>query len=246
MRINYEALRAAPYVSPFYERRSLVHRALRHASRLLMRCCGAHVADAILTERMAEVPEFIARVRGADPASPILDVGCAESFMPLHYLAMGYEVHGVDLRDPELDARGFSFIHGDAGKLEFQRQYDVITLLSTLEHAGFAHYDGGAVCDDHAVIGNLRRFLTPTGRFICSVPCGKPQDFEWFRVYDLARLVEVFGVVEAPRWFLFETPTWYPCSQEDAERVQTAQWAEAVIVFESPGLLPGEGLSSPP
>lgn len=234
MRINYHLLRSAPYVSPFYERRGLLQRGLRWASRRLMRTAGADEADAILTERMAELPEFIRRIDRLRPATPILDVGCAESLMPLHYLAMGYEVHGMDLRDPGLNLRGFTYIPGDAGRVALAERYDAITLLSTLEHCGFGHYGGVDLCDDGQVVRNLRGALTERGRFIVSVPSGRAKELGWFRVYDLPRLEALFGEIVEPRWFIYEEPSWYPCSHEDVRDIETTQWSLAVVVFESP------------
>ncbi len=200
----------------------------------LNRSIEGHWTDGFFTERVAEVPEFLCRVARTNPTTPILDVGCTDSFMPAHYLAMGYEVHGLDLRDPGIDAPGFRFIRGDAARLEPEQQYDVITLLSVLEHCGLEHYGGEAAATDARVIRNLRRFLTPRGRFICSVPFGQPAEFEWWRIYDEGRLISVFEALEEVRCFRSAAGAWYPCEQAEAAVIETTGWPPgAVIVFES-------------
>jgi len=227
-----------------------VQRLWRRVRARLDRLIEGRWTDGFFTERMAEVPEFVRRVSRIAPTTPVLDVGCAGSFMPAHYIAMGYEVHGLDLRDPGLDIDGFRFVRGDAARVELAQKYDAITLLSTLEHCGFEHYGGNVASGDADVIANLRRFLSPRGRFICSVPCGRPAELGWWRVYDEERLLRVFGVMERARWFVARSNAWHPCERPVAVACETTCWPPgALVVFESPALPdqlgPGEEPDAP-
>lgn len=241
MRINASMILSSPYVSTpsSAQREGGQLRRMRHlignAATRLHRWANTDSTEGTATERIAEVPEFIRRVALSAPQTPILDVGCAGSLMPLHYIAMGYEVHGVDLRDPGVDVTGFRYIAGDAGSLDLDCQYDVITLLSTLEHCGLGagHYAAEVTNDDFGVIRNLRRFLTPLGRFICSVPYGRPNNLGWYRVYDEERLLQVFGHIENASYYKFSNATWYPCDKDEIADRDTEKYVRSAIVFES-------------
>jgi len=235
MELDPDLLLSAGYVDFKRVHQDLLRKGLRWIAGRIKKSFGADTAVGFFGERMAEVPEFIRRIAAIKPTTPILDMGCCDSFMPLHYLAMGYEVHGIDLRDPKLPVAGFRYIPGDAAKVELDRQYQVCTLLSSLEHCGFTVYGLDPTSTDKAVIANLRRFLTPDGRFICSLPYGRYAEAGWIRIYDQARIEDVFGVIEDPAYFRFDGQTWYPCAEEEVRDRVTESWPpQAIVVFESP------------
>jgi len=239
MELDPDLLLSAGYVAFERTHQDLFHKGLRWSAGRIKKSFGADRAVGFFGERMAEVPEFIRRIAAIQPTTPILDMGCCDSFMPLHYLAMGYEVHGIDLRDPELPVAGFRYIPGDAAKVQLDRQYQVCTLLSSLEHCGFTVYGLDPASTDKTVISNLRRFLTPDGRFICSLPYGRYAELGWIRVYDQARLQDVFGVIENPTYYRFDGQTWYPCAEPDVRDRVTKAWPiQALVVFESPAQVP--------
>lgn len=111
-------------------------------------------------------PEVVARVQPA--GRRILDVGCAAGAMGATMLSAGAaEVAGIEVHPPAAGvARSrLSAVYGydlDAmPELPYpERYFDVITAADVLEH----------VRDPVAVLRHLRRWLSDSGRLVCSIP----------------------------------------------------------------------------
>ena len=111
-------------------------------------------------------PEVVARVRPA--GQRILDVGCAAGAMGAAMLAAGaVEVAGIEVHPPAagLARSRLSAVYGyDLDQLPAlpypDRYFDVITAADVLEH----------VRNPAALLRHLRRWLSDSGRLVCSIP----------------------------------------------------------------------------
>lgn len=180
--------------------------------------------------------EYPAVIQGLQVESgmSILDVGSANTILPLYLAAAGCRVLAVDIdertlafqkqRLPRLEGRLFP-----AGHLRFERQdaqrfpytdgdFDRITAISVIEHIP----DDG----DALAVAEMARVLTPGGRLGISFPYGPayregrpPYDTTAnHRVYDERaieqRIIKASGLREvvrfyfANRWFDFERTLW--------------------------------------
>jgi SAM-dependent methyltransferase len=80
--------------------------------------------------------------------------------------------------------------------------FDLVISVSTIEHLGLGRYDDVTLPDgDRLGVERLWRLLRPGGRFMASVPAGRPAVQRGYRTYDAARLREVFPSPETVLWF---------------------------------------------
>jgi SAM-dependent methyltransferase len=135
-------------------------------------------------ERLIEIPWALARVR---PGQRVLDVGTANA--EAAYLAAllrreASKLVGVDLA--EADVPRMDTVVADVRELPFEDGvFDLALCVSTLEHVGRDNrvYGGGSEADPGgpgAALEELRRVLARDGRLVVTVPCGEPEDHEWF------------------------------------------------------------------
>lgn len=169
-----------------------------------------------------------------EPGASILDVGSANSVLPVYLAVHGYQVLAVDIDDrqvaeqrqrlPRLEGKLFS-----AGMLRFEYQdacafasaddsFDSVMAISVLEHIP----DDG----DVEAVREMARVVKPGGQMIVTVPYGTtfypgrpPQSTAATqRVYDESavtrRLVEPAALMEERRWYIvsrgfeFERKMW--------------------------------------
>lgn len=128
-----------------------------------------------------------------DPPARILDFGCARSWMALTLASLGFRVVGVDLRDypfshPNLEVRRANII-------DFADEtFDVVVSLSTIEHVGLGVYDRRVQNDDlHQVLRKVHELLVPTGRFVVTLPVGRPSVDEFERSFSPGQLRETMA-----------------------------------------------------
>ncbi len=139
-------------------------------------------APAATDERLIEIPWTLARYRG-EPR--VLDIGYAhaeEAYLAALLEAAPAGVTGVDLAEAEVP--GVDGIVADVRRLSFvDGSFDVVFCISTLEHVGqdnrvYGVEGGGAGVE--AALAELRRVLVRNGRLLVTVPCGAPENHEWF------------------------------------------------------------------
>ena len=144
-------------------------------------------APAGTDERVVEIPWVLSRLR---PSGRVLEVGYA--FAEPAYLAgllrAGVELVGADLATREVE--GMEVVEADVRELPFfDRSFDQVLLVSTLEHIGAdntvyglaVESDGGARVE---ALRELRRVLRRDGSLLVTVPLGEPGDHGWFRQED--------------------------------------------------------------
>jgi len=169
--------------------------------------------EAVVSEQVVEGPLVLQHLRATD--RQVLDFGGYESVLPLQLASLGHEVTVLDQRrypltHPNLTVRAADLY--DPG-LRFDEPFDSIISVSTIEHLGLGRYGDVTQEDgDRAGVDRLWSFLRPGGRLLASVPAGKPAVQRGYRVYNEARLYDVFPRITEIRWFRKEhrSGAWLP------------------------------------
>ena len=146
----------------------------------------------LVNERIIEYPEIVRLLR---PSGAVLDVGCVSSRLPVQLASLGYEVHGLDLRDYQFSHPNFHFHKGNIFDWKAPKRFDSVIFLSTLEHIGLGVYGEAAEQDTYAdarAIERVREWLAPGGQLLVTLPYGKAGVTSKHRIYDEARLARVF------------------------------------------------------
>jgi SAM-dependent methyltransferase len=159
-----------------------------------------------INERIIEIPLAIQWLSRMPADSTVLDLGCAESALPLFLSGTGYRVTGCDYRPYPYCHPNLNFVRGDILQLPFaDEKYDAVMCISTLEHIGMGFYQDPLLSEraDKTAILEMYRVLKKSGLFILSVPFGIGIENPQQRVYDeltLSRLLQNFNIEEA-RYF---------------------------------------------
>jgi len=95
------------------------------------------------TDRDCEVPTLLEFIRAHTPVASLLDVGA--HYTNVHYAkelrTMVKVYHGVDINDdPNTRLIVDQFFIGNACNIAFSMKYDMVTCVSTIEHAGISTY----------------------------------------------------------------------------------------------------------
>ena len=164
-----------------------------------IRASGWH---AVVSEQVVEGPLVLQHLRPADVR--VLDFGGYESLLPLQLASLGHEVTVLDQRRYPLTHPNLAVRTADLydPQLRFDKPFDTIISVSTIEHLGLGRYGDVTWEDgDRAGVERLWSFLRPGGRLLASVPVGIPTVQRGYRVYDEARLYNVFPRIAEIRWF---------------------------------------------
>jgi SAM-dependent methyltransferase len=124
-------------------------------------------------------------------AERVLDVGSANAepaYLGALLAAAPRELVGADL--VEADIPGLTTVVADLRELPFgDRSFDLVLCVSTLEHVGRDTRVYGVEADREvggieAALDELRRVLDRDGRLVVTVPCGEPEERDWFVQHD--------------------------------------------------------------
>ena len=197
--------------------------------------------DDVVTDRVVEEPWVIGRVR---PGETVLDVGSATSRY-LSKLPDGCRVYAIDLR-PTRPQPGVHVVRGDLLSAPFRpASFDVITCVSTIEHAGLDVYGQGPdEFGDEVAMRHMRRLLRPGGRLLLTTPFGRRKINAWFRIYDkpaFARLTRGYRLL-AVEYRRRQGDEYLPCRPEDLANAGfdwTKVRSDGVVLAE---LTPTDGL----
>ena len=200
----------------------LLGRLIESLERGRVRLLGGKV---MLNERIVEYPMVFRLIR---PSGRVLDVGCVSSRLPLQLASLGYEVHGIDLRDYPLGHPAFTFHKLDLTQdtLPFEHEsFDIVTAVSCLEHFGLSGYgDGSRGGDaDRRGVAAILSLLKPRGQLIFTCPFGRAAVTRKHRIYDregLQRLLDGFAI-ERECYFRRGDAGWAPASMEDLATVDS-------------------------
>lgn len=147
---------------------------------------------AIPDDRMIEYSYALSRViRHSNSNSKVLDVGCVAriNVVPQTLCELNYKVTGIDVREFSYKHDNFKFIRDNMKDHDFKNEkFDVVTLVSTLEHIGIKGRYGIDKDDDEAdyrTIEKAYEILNSSGVLILTVPYNeKCQRHGIHRVYN--------------------------------------------------------------
>lgn len=178
-------------------------------------------------ERIIEIPWVLRRV---PKGSLVLDVGCTEGVYHKALKEKQCIVHGIDLRplvgqqEKHIDV----FIQGDIlNHPKLETDYDVITCISTLEHAGLRAYSNERI-DPYADLKMLlvmSSLLRKSGLLFITVPFGRLQIDFWLRSYSdtyWRHFIDMTGLDTVEESFFKFNKTgrsWSSCKKEDLKDV---------------------------
>ena len=158
----------------------------------------------------------------------ILDVGSSGSVLPTILAALGNRVVCVDVREWPVTWPNLKFVKCDLAEVDFAMEsFDVITLISTIEHVGLGAYgDKVDVDGDIKSMAMFRKYLKPKGLMIITVPFGKPSIlYPSHRIYDSSRfwrLTSGFSILDKGFFGPIDQPCVYrPCSEKETYGVDT-------------------------
>jgi SAM-dependent methyltransferase len=141
-----------------------------------------------LDERAIEIPWALSRL-GA--AQRVLDLGTANAepaYLAALLAAAPRELVGADLVG--VDVPGFLTVVADVRRLPFpDRSFDLVLCISTLEHVGrdnrlYGVEDTETAGGIEAALLELHRVVGRRGRLVVTVPCGEPEERDWFVQHD--------------------------------------------------------------
>lgn len=124
--------------------------------------------------------------------SSVLDVGCGYGDFAARLRTRGYDVHGLDIHE-EMVARaaeryGLPVHAGDLRTTRLDRDFDAVTILSSLEH----------MTDPYSVLRAARAVLRPGGLLLVSTPRGDGL---------LSRVSRTFFLPTLRAWEFFGPPS---------------------------------------
>ena len=174
--------------------------------------------DLVISERIIELPLFHQWVGKIFPKSEgkFLEIGHVASSTSLELASLGFNVTAIDLRDYPFIHQNLESIKGDFLNHSFDKQFDCVFSLSTIEHFGFSlRYGGEDQLDNHldeAVFKKISELLTSNGKVIVSFPYAKALvPGIWFRVYtrnDIESKLERYFQIEESRFYRRDDNEW--------------------------------------
>lgn len=173
----------------------------------------------LANERIVEYPQVLRWIR---PGGRVLDVGCVSSRLPIQLASLGYAVHGIDLRPYAYRHPNLRFEQTDLFRWSVGQPFDIVLLVSTLEHLGLGAYGDEARPDaDREAVERLGRWLVPGGQLLVSVPFGRAGVTPKHRIYDAGRLADLFADFARVGEAYFERVEggWRPSSAESLREV---------------------------
>ena len=186
----------------------------------LMQKFGTKVdeGDLVISERIIELPtlhQWLGRVF-PKPEGNLLEIGHAASSIALEFASLGFNMTAIDLREYPFKHQNLLNIKGDFLKHEFNKKFDGIFSLSTIEHFGFSkRYGGEDESDnnlDEQAFEKISNLLELDGRAVISVPYAKTKVLGiWFRVYtrdDIESKLSKYFLINESRFYRRDNNEW--------------------------------------
>ncbi len=200
--------------------------------------------DLYATERLIEWPITFMLLGDAPAESKILDLGHRGSYLSLELASLGYKVTGVDLRDYQFKHPNLTSLKGDFTELKLPSEsFDAVIAVSTIEHIGKSVYGSNVYTDgDARTTEKIFTILKVQGIFIMSVPFGKYEETNNYRVYDehsLNLLLKNFKIESALYFKRKENTIWRPCDKESLEQSSAVSFCgvNGIVVLKARKLL---------
>jgi len=215
---NGELQMPAPKVNGFLK---LIIRMLDSFGILLLRVKRMVIAATpYITERIVEYPLVFQYIQ---PRGAVLDIGCVTSKLPMQLASLGHEVHAIDFRPYPMTCPRFTFHQSDFLSWDPGRTFDIVTLISALEHFGLGRY-GDVVREnaDREAVAKIFGLLEPGGQLLVSVPCGVRQVLGGQRIYDRAQLADLFREFSVAHqlFFKYDGCLWSPADPEQMDHLK--------------------------
>ena len=176
------------------------------------------IEDLVISERIIELPLFHQWVGKIfpKPKGKFLEIGHVASSTSLELASLGFDVTAIDLRDYPFTHKNLESIKGDFLNHSFDKQFDCIFSLSTIEHFGFSlRYGGEDKPDNHldeAAFKKISELLTSDGKVIVSFPYAKAFVPDvWFQVYtrnDIESKLGRYFKIEESRFYRRDDNEW--------------------------------------
>ena len=185
------------------------------------------------TERVVEIPLIFSYL----PSTPvkILDVGCRYSLLSLQLASIGHTVIAADVGNYHRKHRNLTFVKSDIRVIKLKpNSFDVAISLSTIEHIGLGVYGDPQYMDgDRAAARSIRNLLKKGGKFLITIPFGKPRDTSWYRVYDMDRvkhLLEGFEIKDV-RVYKKDGGDWVQCPIKEGNKITSGSEIYSGVAF---------------
>ena len=190
--------------------------ALSQGLKWRMRLFGGQL---LVNERIVEYPQILRWLR---PPGRILDIGCVSSRLPIQLASLGYTVHGLDVRPYAFTHPNLTFHRADLFHWSPPEPFDIILLVSTIEHFGIGGYGDLQMADaDLRAVAHIVEWLKPGGQLLVSVPFGVASITPKHRIYDQERLGRLFAGLQwvEQAYFQRSAGAWQPSSAESLSQV---------------------------
>lgn len=190
-----------------------------------------------VSERIVEYPFALETALLLPRGSRVGVFGCHSDLLTTLLPAVGFETHGVDVKDFNLAYEGFTFHKGDIRKIPLADDFfDGVIAVSTIEHVGLFDDDEHG---DVKAVREMRRVLKSGGLFAITVPFAARADlipmFE--RIYDqgsLTRLLEGLDVESICAYAAGPGELWHPIAVDQAPEPQQQTSCTALVRARKP------------
>lgn len=167
------------------------------------------------------------------PPARLLSLGCGDSTNAIEMASLGFQVVGVDTQPLPLRHPNFTMIPSQLDELPFEDEcFEGAVALSSL-----VYFKPDCSRADEQAIAEVFRVLKRGGRFILTLPFGRPAVTQTHRIYDRAqidRLLHAFRVVERG-YGVPEGDGWsFTYDQQRAEQTGARLSAVCLLVLEKP------------
>jgi hypothetical protein len=180
--------------------------------------------DIVVSERIIELPmlhQWLGKIFSKSEGN-LLEIGHVASSAALELASLGFNVTAIDLRDYPFKHPNLLSLKGNFLKFKFDKKFNCIYSLSTIEHLGFSERYGGKDSLDHNLdelaLKKIADLLELGGKAIISVPYAKSSIFDtWFRVYtkaDLRQKLDKYFKMEESRFYSRKDNEWSPVPEE--------------------------------
>lgn len=186
----------------------------------LMQRFGASVGekDLVISERIVELPtlhEWLGKLF-SKPEGEILEIGHVASSTSLELSSLGFKVTAIDLREYPFQHPNLLSIKGDFLKYNFNKKFDCIFSLSTIEHFGMSGRYGGEDLPDNKLdeetFKKISELFKPNGSAVVSFPYAKAWVPDiWFCVYtrkDLESKLSKYFKIDESRFYRRDNNIW--------------------------------------
>lgn len=197
----------------------------------LMQRFGAKVSDRdlVISERIIELPtlhEWVGKLF-PKPEGEILEIGHVASTTSLELASLGFSVTAIDLREYPFTHPNLESIKGDFLKHNFNKKFDCVFSLSTIEHFGMSKRYGAEDLEDNSLDGEafkkISELLKSSGQAIVSFPYAKAWvPGIWFRVYtraDLEKKLSKHFKIDESRFYHRDKNIWLRATRPEQDPV---------------------------